>query len=338
MMSERLSTRFRTFVILATVLLVSLLALPIGQCAGEMTGPERRAYYRAMKDSEKATPDEVCRELLAVIPGMDRVNAEKLRYYKIKWEGEEGKSRILVGAFMTKDDFVKWGYQENLKQHQEAYSLTGSLWVTVVPELRNRFMGEESCPPSRHRIEKLLGLNSDYKKYEVIVEMWVNPRDLFRPSADPEITDHESEPANKNDADVWEFPVEKNPFIRYSAKQYIAYKGATPKSFKQWYSDNAASSYKADPATPVAQWGVPWTRLGYTYDWGNPGDPVGLSEFIIRLNPRKGQITVKLHDAIRAYDEPDNPSNWDGYFRCQFGQDAQEVNWDAWSAFHIQPN
>ncbi len=27
--------------------------------------------------------------------------------------------------------------------------------------------------------------------------------------------------------------------------------------------------------------GYPWTRLGYTYDWGNPISEVGLSEFII---------------------------------------------------------
>jgi len=26
---------------------------------------------------------------------------------------------------------------------------------------------------------------------------------------------------------------------------------------------------------------VPWTGLGYTYDWGNPDSEVGASEFIL---------------------------------------------------------
>lgn len=26
----------------------------------------------------------------------------------------------------------------------------------------------------------------------------------------------------------------------------------------------------------------PWTRLGYTYDWGNPRADMGLSEFVIK--------------------------------------------------------
>ncbi len=35
--------------------------------------------------------------------------------------------------------------------------------------------------------------------------------------------------------------------------------------------------------------GYPWTRLGYTYDWGNPGSEVGLSEFVIQ-----GGATVQV--------------------------------------------
>ena len=43
----------------------------------------------------------------------------------------------------------------------------------------------------------------------------------------------------------------------------------------------------------------PWTRLGYTYDWGNPRNLVGLSEFVLRIDPNKnkGELTVKLEAA-----------------------------------------
>ena len=34
--------------------------------------------------------------------------------------------------------------------------------------------------------------------------------------------------------------------------------------------------------TSYGENGYPWTRLGYTYDWGNPKSEMGLSEFVIR--------------------------------------------------------
>ena len=38
----------------------------------------------------------------------------------------------------------------------------------------------------------------------------------------------------------------------------------------------------------------PWTRLGYTYDWGNSTSEIGLSEFVIKNN---SQVTVfKVYD------------------------------------------
>jgi hypothetical protein len=34
----------------------------------------------------------------------------------------------------------------------------------------------------------------------------------------------------------------------------------------------------------------PWTRLGYTYDWGDSKTHIGLSEFVIEQN---ATVTVK---------------------------------------------
>jgi len=39
-----------------------------------------------------------------------------------------------------------------------------------------------------------------------------------------------------------------------------------------WFNRKKAASYGDS--------GSPWTRLGYTYDWGNPDSEVGLSEFV----------------------------------------------------------
>jgi hypothetical protein len=131
-------------------------------------------------------------------------------------------------------------------------------WVTAAPELQN------FCKAStlgHHalilRLEQLLGLppNSGRKRF---VELWVNHEDLFRPSPDPEITDHEAE---------LEFPASSR-FIKV-ADEHI-----------RWFNDWKSKAYTGQ--------GYPWTRLGYTYDWGNPDSEVGLSEFVIR----KGAIVV----------------------------------------------
>jgi len=47
-------------------------------------------------------------------------------------------------------------------------------------------------------------------------------------------------------------------------------------SYQVWYEDNIIYSY-----FPMR---YPWTRLGYTYDWGSPTTEIGLSEFVIKKN------------------------------------------------------
>jgi len=41
--------------------------------------------------------------------------------------------------------------------------------------------------------------------------------------------------------------------------------------------------------------GYPWTRLGYTYDWGNPDSEVGLSEFVITAG-----ATIKIENVYET--------------------------------------
>ena len=84
-------------------------------------------------------------------------------------------------------------------------------------------------------------------------EIWVRPADLIRPAPDPEISDHEAE---------LDFPI--SPGIV-----------SIDDAYKAWFLEHKSTVYKkAIPGT--------WTRLGYTYDWGNRVDHVGESEFIVR--------------------------------------------------------
>jgi len=110
--------------------------------------------------------------------------------------------------------------------------------------------GKEFCQAQRPiepalRLEQLLGLPPDDGK-QWFVELWVWPADLFRPAPDPEITDQGA---------GLDFPDSASP------------------EYRAWFDDLRSKSYGEN--------GYPWTRLGYTYDWGSPDDHVGLSEFVI---------------------------------------------------------
>jgi len=158
-------------------------------------------------------------------------------------EGPAGR-RVLVVTWTS------WnGYDELVGQDT---TLSREVWVTVVPELQD-FAADQSrsLPELELRVRQLLGLPGDAVK-DRFVELWVAPADLFRPSPDPEISDQEAE---------LDWP-QAGDFLTV-AQEYIT-----------WFTSLMSLSYGPD--------GYPWTRLGYTYDWGNPCSNVGLSEFVIR--------------------------------------------------------
>lgn len=192
----------------------------------------QQAYFIAIKDAEIAEPEEICMDLTAIV-----------EYNRsLVWKGEPGHSRVLMVTWTS------WkGYSD--KKSQEMV-IDRDVWVTAVPEIK-KFLQQQPAKNLSLRLEQLLGLPPGSGK-TMFAEIWVNPDDLFRPSPDPEITDHEAE---------LEFPRSER-FLKVS------------KEYKNWFLSLKKKSYDKK--------GFPWTRLGYTYDWGNPDSEVGLSEFVIK--------------------------------------------------------
>jgi len=288
---------------------------PSRNWADEVTPADKAAYLAALRDAAVSESWEISRALIAVVPAWDPVNDERLKGSSLIWEGEPGKSRVLIAAFMSRDSYVRY-YQANLEAGSPEYILSKSLWVTVSPELQNYFRsGLErrlKWIPTAKRVKQLLGLHPAYD-YEVIVEMFADPADLFRPSADPEITDHEAEAAlppgdpgavfSAERIGEWTFPRDQNPFLALRTDVFFKDSKWSPaQTFKEWYSDRAGTIYAAGDENDPSTWGWPWTRLGYTYDWGNSPDHVGLSEFILRVDPERngGEAVVRLVRAIDA--------------------------------------
>ncbi len=219
-----------------------------------------QAYWKAVEDAKKS-PDssKVFRNLTAITHDNNGLVWDK-------------SGRVLV---------VTWAHYNYSQVDQILHQ---DLWVTVVPDLQKFCKNYtshtliEDChlTPLECRIDQLLGMPFDApNKSRQIVEIWVDPKFLFRPSPDPEITDHEAE-------------LNFRPPNEFASVSF---------SYYQWFKSQFADryEYQGKSITPEVvatscKVPYPWSRLGYTYDWGNSEDwqdpnrpkTVGLSEFVIR--------------------------------------------------------
>lgn len=141
--------------------------------------------------------------------------------------------------------WTSWdGYDDSVGQSN---TLSRDIWTTPAPQVQQIVQTLQPTPDILSlRLEQLLGLPPEDGKTRW-VEMWVKPSDIFRPCPDAEITDAT--------CDLY-FPA-----------------AATPEH-KAWFVGLVLSSY-GNP-------GYPWTRLGYTYDWGGVETEVGANELVVR--------------------------------------------------------
>ncbi|MBI4772825.1 MAG: hypothetical protein HY788_01370 [Deltaproteobacteria bacterium] len=159
---------------------------------------------------------------------------------------------------------VTWTpYPDSYPVGETVQTWWGDTWVTMAPEITDWFSENyRGNTDMTLRAAQLLGLPKD-AGYTHFVELWVRPGDLFRPAPDNEITDRTVQLELPESAEEW----------------YI-----------EWFHTNIIDSY-----FPMQ---YPWTRLGYTYDWGAVDTEVGLSEFVIRQG---SEVIVESNAATEAY-------------------------------------
>ncbi|MBD2108993.1 hypothetical protein [Nodosilinea sp. FACHB-13] len=250
---------------------------PVRAQAGAIAPPP--AYWDAVEDAKTPEPNEVFRDLTAIT----RQNNA------LTWN-EQGQ--VLVATWA---DWV--GYTQNVG-HQ--LIVTRDVWVTAIPDLQSfcKAYTPTAEVPLAARLGQVLGLPPEPAAQAAnrrMVEIWVDPQFLFRPSPDPEITDHEAE-------------------LRFrTANEFIS----VPISYQHWFyaQYDQRYQYQGQPiaingAEPLSALPYPWTQLGYTYDWGdradwamldpNRPDNVGLSEFVIRQwSPIAVQAAQPIDDYCR---------------------------------------
>lgn len=196
----------------------------------------RQAYETAVRDAEVAEPGEISRDLTAITETNDR----------LQWDGQPGSKRVLLVTWTS------WNGYNDLVGKPYTVPDGREIWFTAAPAVRDFCAAYQKNSPGADlslRLRQLLGLPPTDNK-TIFVEMWVSPKDIFRPSPDPEISDHEAE---------LDFPSSSRTSV---SQAHI-----------DWINTLKQKSYGPN--------GYPWTRLGYTYDWGNPASEVGPSEFVV---------------------------------------------------------
>lgn len=239
----------------ALVLCLLVLVL-IGIVYGTMYLCERdtlsKQYQRALQDAYEPDYSEVYHHLTQIKP----TNSN------LKWN--QDSTRLLVATWTRFPQSFTGSNGDSMP------TFWGETWVTVVPELydfcKKLNMTDEELIL---RLEQLHGLpshnwcnedGSEIKPLTHIVEMWVSPDDLFRPCLDAQISDSEC-------------LVKVTDSSLVSAEQ------------QKWIDDQIEARFNKEGLKTKDFLckinGYPLTRLGYTYDWGNPDTEIGLSEFVL---------------------------------------------------------
>ncbi len=212
------------------------------------------AFAAAVEDARYPGPEKISRDLTPILPATDG----------LIWDD---RGRILMTTWTRKK------YFSDPEQHRrgEPFVLAVDTWLTAAPFVHD-FCRELALDGVMLdlRLAQLLGLPPGRNK-DAFLEIWVDPADLFRPCPDPEISDHEC---------LVEVPVQgrddQRPWDCTGRPQVSGRFVTIAPSHLEWMCYNWRLSYGSDD--PLQNY--PWTALGYTYDWGNPDDPRGPSEYV----------------------------------------------------------
>lgn len=199
-------------------------------------------YLRAVRDAMTVESSEVVNNLDPLSPDNNTLvwNADKTMLKVVTWKSQASYERYI------------------LPYTQTSANEANVIWVTLAPKVQEfckEFMLAHPRATQKtleYRLKQRLGLHPDWN-YDVFVEMWVAPEDVFRPCVDPGPADASCDQNFGN-----QIPVVKNIH-----------------DYKAFYEDLYYKSFRTTP-------GVPWTGLGYTYDWRYPRlRNEGQSEFIL---------------------------------------------------------
>jgi len=277
------------------LLIVICLALSAcGRSSSAHIDPQAE-YDAAVQDAMNMTAEKISKNLTAIVP----------ENQNLEWENDAPGSRVLVATLLGNQAACE-SYLDAVtpgcKAGSECENYWYNSWVTVVPELKN-LLGRY---PTLLRVDQALGLpppaTGQTLDNTCILELYISPDNIFRPSPDPEVTDQEAELYFPSDG-----------FRKYDDAELIYSEmpcdvahcpNCTPSgkcgmtTYRDWFDNRRTYVYSQTTVNSP----YPWTGLGYTYDWGNPSPPhIGLSEFVINSGSNGVAVFIKSVTWTRAY-------------------------------------
>jgi hypothetical protein len=135
-------------------------------------------YQNAVRNASIAEKDEIAHDLIAINP--------------------ENK-HLIWNPVRTKILVITWKSRESYETYLKPYTNTSPVeanvvWVSTAPQVQRfcqDYMRNNSSATKQDielRLKQYLGLNPAWE-YDVFVEMWISPSDIFRPCVDPEVND-----------------------------------------------------------------------------------------------------------------------------------------------------
>jgi len=281
---------------------VQLYSSETAEVAFKLAKDSIEKYKKAVEDSSKTDSTKVA-EVIPLVPWNN----------DIVWD-ENGEYVLMAywTSVGTVDSVFTPAFQKNLSDGKPVAfklinpklgklaekAITSGEWdvdletfLTAVPQVQNfigawikeneLFTDEAKIEADRiklnFRILQYLGMPPSWSylftnRYFVMI--WVKPEDLFRPCPNTDVTSKFSyvdyfEKHNQSGLSAKQKSIIEKRKTReqYTLASRISYEN-------NFYKAKLENTYSKDP--------YPWTRLGYTFDWGNDDSFVGASEFIIR--------------------------------------------------------
>ena len=143
----------------------------------------------------------------------------------------------------------------------------GESWLCSVKEYSKWYLSnKDNIEDVLLRTKQVLGMSHESKN-TYISSMWLSPKDIYRP-------------AYVNDP---------------TKAMSLTLSDEVTEEYKSWFYSQYYYSYDVSK--------LPWTRLGYTYDWSEEAkDKYGLSEFIaFKGTTAKVEKTLLVEDFVKTF-------------------------------------
>lgn len=196
-------------------------------------------------------------------------------------ETKEENLRPLVN--LTKDDknvtmndkgevllFTFNRYPTSYPDGEEITITWGESWLCSAKELESWYLANKNnIRDPLLRVKQVLGMSHESKN-TYISSMWMNPSDIKRPAYITDVTKPMELKLAEDETD----------------------------EYKEWFTNQYYYSYDVSK--------LPWTRLGYTYDWSEEAkDKYGLTEFIAFKGTKATvEKTLLVEDYLKTFSLP----------------------------------